>query len=152
MAELFSEIREFENIFMVSSLTGSGIEDVLKYLAGEVPEGDWIYKDDEITDMPFEKYVSEITREHVYHRLHQEVPYKCVIKTESCEEKKDGSIKIVQHVYVSKNAHKVIFVGHDGGKIKAIGEAARKELCELLDRKIHLFLHVIVDEEKKYVK
>ena len=144
---LFDEIRNFENIFMVSSLTGSGIDDVLKYLSEIVPEGDWIFGDDEITDLPMEKYAAEITREHIYHRLHQEIPYKCIVKTTSCKEQRDGSLKIMQDVHVKKKAHKMIFIGHGGGKIKAIGEAARTELSSLLDRKVHLFLHVVVDED-----
>lgn len=149
LAALFGDLRDFENIFMVSSLKKSGINDVLEYLAQNMPEGEWIYEEDEITDMPFEKYVAEITREHVYHRMHQEIPYKCTVTTENFEELKDGSIKILQHIHVRKNAHKVIFIGHNGSKIKAIGEAARKELSQLLDRTVHLFLHVVVESDKK---
>ena len=141
---LFDEIRSFENIFMVSSLTGSGIDE---YLSEIVPEGDWIFGDDEITDLSMEKYAAEITREHIYHRLHQEIPYKCLVVTTSCKEQKDGSLKIMQDIHVKKKAHKIIFIGHGGGKIKAIGEAARLELSSLLDRKVHLFLHVVVDED-----
>jgi len=146
IANMFSSIRPFENIFMISALNGDGTDKILDYLANIVPEGEWIYAEDEITDSSFEKYTSEITREHIYHRLHQEIPYKCVVKTEHYQDQPDGSVRIVQNVYVKNNAHKVIFLGHKGGKIKAIGEAARKELSSLLDRKVHLFLHVFVEK------
>jgi len=146
IAAMFKDVKNFENVFMISSITGSGIEDILKYLDSIMPEGDWIYKDDEITDAPFEQYVSEITREHIYHRLHQEIPYKCVVKTENYQNQKDGSVKIVQNIFVKTAAHKAIFLGRKGGKIKAIGEAARLELEELLNRKVHLFLHVHREE------
>lgn len=142
IAAMFSDIRKFENVFMISSLTGSGIDDILKYLDSIMPEREWMFKDDEITDSSFEQYVSEITREHIYHRLHQEIPYKCVVKTENYQNQKDGSIKIIQNIFVKNTAHKAIFLGHKGGKIKAIGEASRLELEELLNRKVHLFLHV----------
>jgi GTP-binding protein Era len=147
IAAIFNEVRNFEKIFMVSGISGSGVKDIVKYLAEIVPQGDWIYAQDEVTDSSFEKYTSEITREHVYHRLHKEIPYKCKVETESYEDQKDGSIKIVQNIHVKSNAHKVICLGHKGGKIKAIGEAARKELSELLERNVHLFLHVLVDEK-----
>ncbi|GHU16827.1 GTPase Era [Alphaproteobacteria bacterium] len=147
---MFSQVRHFENIFMVSALSGSGVDDIMKYLSSIMPDGDWLYHEDETTDSSFEKYTSEITREHIYHRLHQEIPYKCVVKTENYQNQKDGSVKIVQNVYVKNNAHKVIFLGKRGGKIKAIGEASRKELSKLLEKNVHLFLHVLVDNETKF--
>lgn len=146
-AKMFSDVRNFEKIFMVSSINGSGVKDILKYLAEIVPQNDWVYSQDEITDSSFEKYTSEITREHIYHRLHEEIPYKCKVETESYDEQKDGSIKIVQNIHVKNNAHKIIFLGHKGGKIKAIGEAARKELSNFFERNVHLFLYVLVDEK-----
>jgi GTP-binding protein Era len=145
IASMFSNVRNFENIFMVSSLTGSGVDDILKYLDSILPIGDWIYAQDEITDSSFEKYTAEITREHIYHRLHQEIPYKCVVTTENYQTQKDGSVKIVQNILVKNTAHKAIFLGRRGGKIKAIGAAAREELSQLLGRKVHLFLHVQVE-------
>ncbi|MDR1236094.1 MAG: GTPase Era [Holosporaceae bacterium] len=145
IAEMFGEIRNFENVFMVSGLTGSGTDKILDFLAGTLPEGEWIYNEDEITDLSFDKYAAEITREHIYHRLHQEIPYKCTVKTESCEDQSDGSLRIVQSIFVKSESHRSIFIGHGGGKIKAVGIAARKELSELSDREIHLFLHVLLD-------
>lgn len=147
IAKAFSDVREFEKIFMVSSLTGSGVKDALEYLADVVPQGEWIYPKDEITDSSFEKYVSEITREHVYHRLHKEIPYECVVETVNYESQKNGDIKIVQNIRVKNNAQKTIFIGHKGGKIKAIGEAARRELSKLLGCVVHLFIHVLVDKK-----
>lgn len=143
MAAMFSEVRDFEQIFMVSSTTESGVEDILKYLANAVPEGEWEYPEDDITDTPFEKYVAEITREHLYHRVHQEIPYKCVVETVSYEDCRDGSIKIKQEIQVKSDAHKVVCIGHNGAKIKAIGEAAREELSRLLERNVHLMLEVV---------
>ncbi|MDR0968697.1 MAG: GTPase Era [Holosporaceae bacterium] len=148
IAQTFSQIRNFEKVFMVSSLTGSGMDEILDYLASVAPEGEWLYDEDQITDSSFEKYASEITREHIYHRLHQEIPYKCVVKTDSYQDQPDGSVRIVQSVHVKSKAHKIIFLGHNGGKIKAVGEAARKELSSLLERKTHLFLNVVVDDAK----
>jgi GTP-binding protein Era len=147
IAEMFSRVRDFENIFMVSSLTGNGVPQMLEHLAAVIPEGKWLYDSDQITDSSLEKYASEITREHIYHRLHQEIPYKCTVKTANYQEQFDGSIKIVQNIYVKNNAHRIIFLGHKGGKIKAIGEAARKELSLLLKKKTHLLLHVIIENK-----
>ncbi|MBR1734502.1 MAG: GTPase Era, partial [Alphaproteobacteria bacterium] len=147
IADFFSKIREFEKIFMISSINGSGTDDFLKYCANIIPDGEWIYPEDEITDSSFEKYTSEITREHIYHRLHHEIPYKCTVETENYQQQSDGSIKIVQNIYVKNNAHKIIFLGHNGEKIKAIGKATRKELSNLLNRNVHLFLNVVVKEK-----
>ena len=146
IAEMFSRMRNFENIFMISALTGSGVEDVKRYLAKVVPEGDWMFPEDEISDLSFEKFTAEITREHIYHRVHQEIPYKCKVVTESYENKKDGSVSIHQNIFVHTQAHKAILVGENGGKIKAIGEASRRELSELFDKKIHLFLNVALEK------
>lgn len=147
IAALFSKVRNFEQIFMVSSVTGSGVEDILRYLAKEVPEGEWEYPEDDITDTPFEQYVAEITREHLYHRVHQEIPYKCAVETVSHEDRSDGSIKIKQEIRVKSHAHKIVCIGHRGSKIKAIGEAAREELSRLLGRNVHLILEVVKDNE-----
>ncbi|MDR0677634.1 MAG: GTPase Era [Holosporaceae bacterium] len=144
-AAIFNKIRSFENIFMVSALTGSGVEDIKKYFASSMPENEWLYDENEITDLSFEKYAAEITREHVYHRIHEEIPYQCTIETVDCQNQSDGSMRIEQNIYVKSIPHKTIFVGHDGQKIKSIGEAARKELSFLLEKKVHLFLRVLVN-------
>jgi GTP-binding protein Era len=148
LAALFGGVRKFENVFMTSALTGNGVADILKYLDSIMPPGEWLYEDDQITDSSLEKYASEITREHIYHRLHQEIPYRCVVETESSCEQPDGSLKIVQNIHIRDKAHKSIIIGRGGGKIKAIGKAAREELCRLLERNVHLFLQVKIDESK----
>jgi GTP-binding protein Era len=107
-----------------------------------MPCRNWIYEEDQITDATFEQYVSEITREHIYNYLHQEIPYKCKVEVESYENQADGGLRIVQNIYVQNRAHRKIFLGHNGQKIKTIGTAARKELSQLLNRTVHLFLHV----------
>lgn len=142
LASMFSKIRDFENIFMISATEGNGVAAILDYLANVMPDGEWIYDEDTVTDSSFEKYTSEITREHVYHRLHQEIPYKCIVKTEQYQTQPDGSVKIVQHIYVQNDSHKMIVLGKKGEKIKAIGAASRKELASLLNQKVHLFLQV----------
>ncbi len=142
----FSKIRNFENVFMISSLSGDGVKDIEKYLTKVVPEGEWLFPEDEITDSSFEKFTSEITREHLYHRVHQEIPYRCRIVTEDYQNESDGSVRIAQNIFVKSNAHKIILLGHKGGKIRAIGLAARRELSELLGREVHLFLNVIVEK------
>lgn len=147
ISSLLSKSRNFEKIFMVSALNGSGVEDILIYLDSIMPECDWIYDKDDIMDMSFAEYTSEITREHIYHRLHQEIPYKCSVKTINYQDQSNGSIKIVQNIYVHNPSHKLIVIGENGGKIKAIGAAARKELSHLLGKKVHLFLQVLVDEK-----
>lgn len=146
IASEFSKIRDFENVFMISSLNGDGVEDIGKYLAKVVPEGEWLFPEDEVTDSSFEQFTSEITREHLYHRIHQEIPYRCRVVTENYRNERDGSVKIAQNIFVKSKAHKVILLGHNGGKIKAIGLAARRELSELLGREVHLFLNVVVEK------
>jgi GTP-binding protein Era len=142
MASMFSDLRDFANVFMISSLLNNGVDNLMKYLAAALPYRDWIYDEDQITDTTFEKYVSEITREHIYNYLHQEIPYKCKVEVENYENQADGSIRIVQNIYVASPAHRKIVLGHNGQKIKAIGTAARQELSQLLERTVHLFLHV----------
>jgi len=142
----FAKIRDFENVFMVSSLSGDGVKDIEKYLAKVVPEGEWLFPEDEVTDSSFEKFTSEITREHLYHRIHQEIPYRCKVVTENYRNESDGSVRIAQNILVKNKAHKIILLGHNGSKIKAIGLAARRELSELLGREVHLFLNVVVEK------
>ncbi len=146
IASEFAKIRDFENVFMVSSLSGDGVEDIEKYLAKIVPEGEWLFPKDEVTDSSFEKFTSEITREHLYHRIHQEIPYRCRVVTENYRNESDGSVRIAQNIFVKNKSHKIILLGHNGSKIKAIGLAARRELSELLGQEVHLFLNVVVEK------
>ena len=114
-----------------------------------LPEGDWIFPEDEITDASLEKYAAEITREHIYHRIHQEVPYACRVETCHCENMLNGELKIFQNIIVNNLSHKVIMVGHRGEKIGAIRQAANDELSKLLERKVQLHLKVILSDDIK---
>ncbi|MFE0013875.1 GTPase Era [Mesorhizobium sp. NPDC059054] len=136
----------FERTFMVSALTGSGCKDLLDYLAEVLPAGPWFYPEDQISDLPMRQLAAEITREKLYLRLHQELPYSSHVETEKWEEKKDGSVRIEQVIYVERDSQKKIVLGHKGETIRAIGEAARKEIGEILEQKTHLFLFVKVRE------
>ena len=144
LAQKANEKVNFDKTFMISALKGYGCKDLLKYLADNLPEGPWYYPEDQISDMPMRMLAAEITREKLYLRLHNELPYSSHIETESWEEKKDGSVRIQQVIYVERDSQKKIVLGHEGQAIKAIGQAARKELMEILDQKVHLFLFVKV--------
>lgn len=136
----------FERTFMISALTGSGCSDLLDFLAQRLPEGPWYYPEDQISDLPMRQLSAEITREKLYLRLHQELPYSSHVETEKWEEKKDGSVRIEQVIYVERDSQKKIVLGHKGETIRAIGETARKEIAEILEQKVHLFLFVKVRE------
>jgi GTP-binding protein Era len=137
---------DFARTFMVSALTGSGCDDLLDWLAGALPEGPWYYPEDQVSDLPLRQLAAEITREKLYLRLHQELPYSSHVETEKWEEKKDGSVRIEQVIYVEREGQKKIVLGRKGEAIRAIGEAARRELSEILEQKVHLFLFVKVRE------
>ena len=141
-----NEKAQFERTFMVSALTGSGCRDLLDHLAQALPQGPWYYPEDEISDLPMRQLAAEITREKLFLRLHQEIPYSSHVETEKWEEKKDGSARIDQVIYVERDSQKKIVLGHKGETIRAIGQAARKELTEILERPVHLFLFVKVRE------
>ena len=137
---------KFTRTFMVSALTGSGCKDLLDYLAQALPVGPWYYPEDQISDLPMRQLAAEITREKLYLRLHQELPYSSHIETEKWEEKKDGSVRIDQVIYVERDSQKKIVLGHKGETIRSIGQAARKDIGEILEQKVHLFLFVKVRE------
>jgi len=136
----------FERTFMVSALTGSGCGDLLDWLAGALPEGPWYYPEDQVSDLPMRQLAAEITREKLYLRLHQELPYSSHVETEKWEEKKDGSVRIEQVIYIERDSQKKIVLGAKGETIRAIGQAARKEIAEILEQPVHLFLFVKVRE------
>ena len=146
LAKAANERVEFQRTFMVSALTGSGCKDLLDYLAETLPEGPWYYPEDQISDLPMRQLAAEITREKLYLRLHQELPYSSHVETEKWEEKKDGSVRIEQVIYVERDSQKKIVLGHKGETIRAIGQAARKEIGEILEQPVHLFLFVKVRE------
>jgi len=137
---------KFVRTFMVSALNGSGCKAVLDYLAETLPAGPWYYPEDQISDLPMRQLAAEITREKLYLRLHQELPYSSTIETEKWEEKKDGSVRIEQVIYVERDSQKKIVLGEGGQTIRSIGQAARKEIGEILEQKVHLFLFVKVRE------
>ncbi|KAG1649318.1 GTPase Era [Nymphon striatum] len=145
----------FEETFMISAEKGHGVDALRGWLAGKVPEGPWLYPEDQLADAPMRQIAAEITREKLTLRLHQELPYQMTVETESWEEKDDGSARIEQLIYVVRDGHKGIVLGNKGETIKAVGKAAREELVEFLGRKVHLFLQVKVrpgwlEESERY--
>jgi GTP-binding protein Era len=136
----------FDPVFMISGLSGSGVADLMDYLARTIPEGPWLYPEDEISDMPERLLASEVTREQVFLQLHDELPYASTVETEAWEEFKDGSVKISATIYVQRDSQKAIVLGEGGKQIKRIGARARAELEKLMDRRVHLFLFVKVRE------
>ena len=144
LTEKMNAAFDFTETFMISAERGHGIDTLRQWLAGEVPEGPWLYPEDQIADLPMRNITAEITREKLTLRLHQELPYQLTVETENWEERKDGSARIDQLVYVVRDGHKGIVLGNKGETIKAVGKAAREELEEFLGRKVHLFLQVKV--------
>lgn len=133
----------FEETFMVSAQTGDGIRRLADALAEVVPEGPWLYPEDDLTDLPDRLLAAETVREQIFMQTHEEVPYGATVETESFKEhKKDGSVRIEVTIYVARSGHKAILIGDKGRKIKAIGAKARHDLMGLLDRPVHLFLNV----------
>ena len=144
-AELSSAF-SFEQIFMISAETGDGVEDLMSDVVAHLPEGPHHFPDDQLTDLPVRLLAAEVTREHLFRQLHEEVPYALTVETEAWEEFKDGSAKVSQVVYVARDNQKAIVLGKGGSRIKQVREAAQAELIEMLERKVHLFLFVKVRE------
>ena len=134
----------FAETFMISAEKGHGVEALRKWLAQEMPEGPWLYPEDQIADLPMRMIAAEMTREKLTLRLHQELPYQMTVETEAWEERKDGSARIDQVIYVVRDGHKGIVLGHKGETIKAVSKAAREEIAAFLGCKVHLFLQVKV--------
>ena len=155
LAAELNQKRTFSETFMISAEKGHGVTYLRRWLAGVLPKGPWHYPEDQIADLPLRMIAAEITREKLTLRLHQELPYQMTVETESWDEKKDGSVRIAQIVYVARDGHKGIVLGNKGETIRQIGVDARAELGKLLDRKVHLFLNVKVrpgwlDEPARY--
>ncbi|WP_243455610.1 GTPase Era [Sphingosinicella sp. BN140058] len=144
LAAQLNERLAFEEIFFVSATTGDGVPALKAALASRMPEGPWHFPEDQVSDATDRMLAAEVTREQLYLQLHAELPYESAIETEKFEERKDGSAAIHQQILVARDSQKAIVLGKGGTRIRAIGEAARKELSELLGRKVHLFLHVKV--------
>ncbi len=149
-----AETANFDRTFMISALNGSGCDDVLDYLSETLPAGPWYYPEDQISDLPMRQLAAEITREKLYARLHQELPYASHVETEKWEERKDGSVRIEQVIYVERESQKKIVLGRRGESIKHISSNARRELADILGQKVHLFLFVKVrdwgDDPERY--
>jgi GTP-binding protein Era len=136
----------FAATFMISALTGDGVSDLKQWLAAHVAAGPWHYPEDQITDAPMRQLAAEITREKLYLRLHQELPYQSTVETEQWTERKDGSVRIEQTIYVERESQRKIVLGKGGQTIKAIGAESRREIADVLDQPVHLFLFVKVRE------
>lgn len=145
----------FNKTFLISAEKGHGVDDLREWLAAELPVGPWLYPEDQIADLPMRMIAAEITREKLTLQLHQELPYQLTVETENWEERKDGTARIDQVIYVMRDGHKGILLGHKGETIKRISRASREELNEFLGRKVHLFLQVKVrpnwlEESERY--
>lgn len=136
----------FDRTFMVSALTGDGIPHLKAYLADAVPPGPWLYPEDQLTDAPLRQAAAELTREKLFLRLHDELPYSLTVETDAWKEFKDGSVRIEQTIYVMRDSQKKIVLGAKGATIKEISTAARKEISKMIDAPVHLFLFVKVRE------
>ena len=147
LVEKFRTEGLFEDIFLVSALKGDGLDALMEWVKARMPEGPWHYPEDEAADIPARLLASEVTREKIYLRLHDELPYATTVETEKWEDRADGSVKIDQTIYVQRDGQKAIVLGKGGATIKKIGELARTELEEMFGRRVHLFLFVKVRED-----
>jgi GTP-binding protein Era len=146
LAQAANDKVAFEATFMVAALKGDGVADLKAWLAAHVPPGPWHYPPDQMSDAPLRQLAAEITREKLFERLHQELPYQSTVETEVWKELRDGSVRVEQIIYVARDSQRKIVLGKGGQAIKAIGAAARKEIAEIAEAKVHLFLFVKVRE------
>ena len=146
LKEEFENVFAFDAVFAFSAQSGDHITDFYQYLADNLPISPWYYPEDQMSDMPLKFLAAEIVREKLFLNLRQELPYALTVEPELWEHKPDGSIRAEMTIYVEREGHKTIIIGHNGAMIKKIGQSARKELEELLDERIHLFLFVKVRE------
>ena len=147
LSQSLFETGVYSEVFMISAADGSGVEDLKARLADLMPEGPWLYPADQTADIPARLLAAEITREKLYLRVHEELPYSAAVETTKFEERKDGGVRIEQNIYVERESQRPIILGKGGQTVKWIGQKSREELCELLDRPVHLFLHVVVDDK-----
>ena len=145
IAQRLAERLKPEQIFMISSTTGDGVDDLKAHLAAAMPASPWHFPDDQLTDATDRMVAAELTREQLYLQLHAEVPYSAAVETEKWEDRKDGSTVIHQQILIERDSQKAIVVGKGGARLKAIGQASREAITEHLGRKVHLFLHVKVN-------
>lgn len=142
LTAMLNTLAPFEHTFMVSANTGDGLDALQDALAAAMPEGPFLYPEDDLTDLPDRLLAAEIVREQIFRQTHEEVPYATTVETESWRERKDGSARIEATIYVSRPGHKAILIGENGARVKEIGAKARAELAALLERPVHLFLNV----------
>ncbi|RIV84520.1 GTPase Era [Aurantiacibacter zhengii] len=147
LAQELTQLADFSEVYFVSALTGDGVPELKDTLAGLMPEGPWHYPEDQVSDASERLLAAEVTREQLYQQLHEELPYDAAVRPESYTQRPDGSVEVRQQIVIARDSQKPIVLGKQGNRIKAIGEAARKELSAMLGVKVHLFLHVKVDEK-----
>lgn len=155
LTETLNAAYPFDETFMISAEKGHGVDHMRTWLAGEMPESPWLYPEDQIADLPLRMIAAEMTREKLTLRLHQELPYQLTVETEAWENRKDGSAKIDQIIYVARDGHKGILLGKGGETIKSVSKAAREEIAEFVGHPVHLFLQVKVrpgwlEESERY--
>lgn len=155
LAKVANERLAFTDTFMVAALSGDGVDDLRHALAAKVPAGPFHYPEDQMSDAPLRYLAAEITREKIYRHLHQELPYQSTVETDTWTERKDGSVKIEQTIYVERDGQRKIVLGKGGATIKSIGEQSRKEIAEIVGQPVHLFLFVKVrdgwgDDPERY--
>jgi GTP-binding protein Era len=146
LATMANAKASFSDTFMISALTGDGVNDLRRNLAGRMPASPWLYPEDQISDAPLRMLAAEITREKLYDRLHEELPYQSTVETDQWQQRADGSVRIEQTVFVERESQRKIVLGKGGQTIKAIGQAARRDIAEAAEAPVHLFLHVKVRE------
>ncbi len=146
LAQELAGLADFAEVFFVSALTGDGVPELKERLSELMPEGPWHYPEEQVSDASERLLAAEVTREQLYKQLHDELPYDAAVRHEAYTQRKDGSVEVRQQIVIARDSQKSIVLGKHGSKIKAIGEAARKELSEILGVKVHLFLHVKVEE------
>ncbi len=147
LTQELNDLDLFSDVFMISALTGDGVDDLVDFCAARMTPGPWLFPEDQISDMPARLLAAEVTREKLYMQLHQELPYAATVETETWTEQKDGSIKIEQVIFVERDSQKAIVLGKKGSRIKEIGAASRQELEEMFEGRVHLFLFVKVREK-----
>jgi GTPase len=146
LARALNDRAEFAATFMISARSANGVAELKSFLAAHVPAGPWLYPADQISEAPMRQFAAEVTREKLYLRLHQELPYQSTVETESWKELKDGSVRVEQTIYVERESQRKIVLGKGGATIKSIGADARREIAEIIEQPVHLFLFVKVRE------
>jgi len=146
LTKIANEKAKFDSTFMISALTGDGVADLKRVLADRMPPSPWLYPPDQMSDAPLRQLAAEITREKLFERLHQELPYHSTVETESWKELRGGEIRVEQTIYVERESQRKIVIGKGGQTLKSIGESSRREITEIVEHKVHLFLFVKVRE------